>query len=648
MEPPSDNQGVIAADSLLLRQFVNWSIPVVALISAIGSVTVLWSPSWRFTAASLISLMFFGSLLRMRQALRDRNPRGASATLGVSMLLTSIFTAPLVPEALPVLATAPFSAVAVTLPYLGREALRRMVAFAWLANLLVVALALSAPAASELDLSPITIAAILVGGVTLPLVLLLQHHQHLTQLLERADSANSALQRYRTDLETQVQERTAELEEREARYRAISELTSDYVYSLRIERDGHVALEWITESFTRVTGHTIATLGSPAGWLALFHPDDRATATRHIEKALAGHSDVCELRFRTPRGDSGWLRLYARPLYESTGRTVVGVLGAGQDISEAKRATEELEQVLATANCLLWYAQVEEHGGALVWDLRVANELAAQQVLPLDIPAGGSYNDAWYPSKHPEDREMMDLRAEAALRAGTSSYSQEFRCRTRDGELRWLREDVRIERLGEGRWRLAGVCTDISIRKQAEEILLSQATRDPLTGLYNRRYMEESLERELHRAARQQKPLGVMLVDLDHFKRFNDLHGHLAGDELLRGLGAFLQQNIRANDIACRYGGEEFTLILPDSSLEDTRRRAEELREGVRALVVRYRQELLGGITLSIGVAAYPDHGTSGDELLHEADRALYRAKGAGRNRVAVALSPSERGSPAA
>lgn len=168
------------------------------------------------------------------------------------------------------------------------------------------------------------------------------------------------------------------------------------------------------------------------------------------------------------------------------------------------------------------------------------------------------------------------------------------------------------------------------------ETLQKQSIRDPLTGLYNRRYLEESLVREIHRAERKQQLVGVIMLDVDHFKRFNDTFGHEAGDTVLRELGLFLRQQIRASDIACRYGGEELTLILPEASLEDTIARAEQLREGVKHLQVQSRRQQLGAISISLGVACFPIHGNSGEAVIHAADAALYKAKAQGRDRVSV------------
>jgi len=169
------------------------------------------------------------------------------------------------------------------------------------------------------------------------------------------------------------------------------------------------------------------------------------------------------------------------------------------------------------------------------------------------------------------------------------------------------------------------------------ETLRSQSIRDPLTGLFNRRFMEESLELELRRAARNQRPLGMIMIDLDHFKYFNDNFGHEAGDLLLKELGALLKGNIRGEDIACRYGGEEFTLILPEGTGAVTRQRAEFFRDAIQRLDVHFRGLPLGKITASMGVAVFPDHGRSAKELIEAADKALYRSKSDGRDRVTLA-----------
>jgi diguanylate cyclase (GGDEF)-like protein len=163
-----------------------------------------------------------------------------------------------------------------------------------------------------------------------------------------------------------------------------------------------------------------------------------------------------------------------------------------------------------------------------------------------------------------------------------------------------------------------------------------QAVRDPLTGLYNRRYLEESLDREESRAKRSGRPVGVMMIDIDNFKRCNDTFGHAAGDEVLRSVSRYIQSLARAEDIFCRYGGEEFLLLMTNTSPEAMWERAEGLRQGVQKLRIQHDGRRIGPITLSAGVALFPHHGAHGGEVLEVADAALYRAKESGRNRVVV------------
>lgn len=185
---------------------------------------------------------------------------------------------------------------------------------------------------------------------------------------------------------------------------------------------------------------------------------------------------------------------------------------------------------------------------------------------------------------------------------------------------------------------------DITERKQAQDALLKseavlreQSVRDHLTGLFNRRYLEETLERELRRASRKRLSLGIIMLDVDHFKQFNDTCGHAAGDALLRGLGDMLRRNVREEDIACRYGGEEFMIILPDTSRDVTRARAELICEYARQFHLQFEGQTLKAVTLSLGVAVFPEDGSTSRAVMRAADDALYRAKREGRGRVVAA-----------
>jgi diguanylate cyclase (GGDEF)-like protein len=175
--------------------------------------------------------------------------------------------------------------------------------------------------------------------------------------------------------------------------------------------------------------------------------------------------------------------------------------------------------------------------------------------------------------------------------------------------------------------------------------LREQALRDPLTGLFNRRYMDETVAHELARARRNHYPLALVMVDVDHFKRVNDTFGHAGGDELLRRLGRLLRENCRGGDIACRYGGEEFMLLLPGLQEPALQERAEFWRCSVEALVTQYRSAAFQ-VTASLGVAVFPTHAQDLASLQRCADRALYAAKQAGRNRVVFATPLADDSGP--
>ena len=166
--------------------------------------------------------------------------------------------------------------------------------------------------------------------------------------------------------------------------------------------------------------------------------------------------------------------------------------------------------------------------------------------------------------------------------------------------------------------------------------LRQQAIHDPLTGLFNRRYLDETLPRELLMAQRRTAPLCIVMLDLDGFKQFNDSFGHGPGDSLLRDFGGVLRERLRKSDISCRYGGDEFVLVLPDSSIADTQQRVEQIRIYIKGLSIHSGEQVFGMLTLSAGIAQSPEHGTTASELLHAADEAMYAAKQAGRDRTVI------------
>ena len=167
-----------------------------------------------------------------------------------------------------------------------------------------------------------------------------------------------------------------------------------------------------------------------------------------------------------------------------------------------------------------------------------------------------------------------------------------------------------------------------------QEKLRFQSLRNPLTGLYNRRYLRNALKREIDRAYRKQQFVSVIMLDIDHFKRFNDVYGHSAGDLVLSTVGAYLLNQIRQYDIACRYGGEELVIVMPDASIEVTILRAEEIRAGIKKLELEHEGKKLESISVSIGISCFPDDSIDPEKLIRAADKALYKAKEQGRDCV--------------
>ena len=193
------------------------------------------------------------------------------------------------------------------------------------------------------------------------------------------------------------------------------------------------------------------------------------------------------------------------------------------------------------------------------------------------------------------------------------------------------RRDVMAENLRALNRRL-----EDKVRQRTEE-LHQQAIRDPLTGLFNRRYLDETLPREIHRALREQEPLALAMLDLDHFKNFNDQWGHEAGDAVLLGVAEALLDGLRASDIACRYGGEEMLVVMPGADANEAVERIGTIAAGVRNMGARVMGRDLPPVTFSAGVATLFEHGDSAEQLIRAADRALYMAKETGRDRVVVA-----------
>jgi diguanylate cyclase (GGDEF)-like protein/PAS domain S-box-containing protein len=435
---------------------------------------------------------------------------------------------------------------------------------------------------------------------------------------------------------------------------------------------------------TEMLGYTLKEI-KRLNYLDIIHADNKEESHSNLLQLRAGTiaNFRTEKRYICRDGTVCWGDTSVQALYNEQGH-IEAVLGIIADITDRKRAEEEQQ---------LWVARLEQ----LTRDISLINEMG--DFLQSCQTASEAYEIFAFVARnlfhhHSGTLYMLDetgtvlnevahwgdLSLEItrfvpddcwALRRGQPYMVSEshigLRCPHLDpsatppylcvplisqgesmGVLRIIAEPASLY-LSRERWKrlaimvadhLALALSNLQLRARLQD----QAIRDALTGLFNRRYMDETLKRELQRAERHNHSLGVIMLDIDHFKWFNDTYGHKAGDVLLHSLGTFLQTSTRGEDIVCRYGGEEFTLILPEATLEDTWRRAEQLRLEVKHLSVEHNTHLLGAITVSLGVAVYPNHGDTFDAVLQEADTALYQAKMSGRDRVMVAAVPKPHG----
>jgi diguanylate cyclase (GGDEF)-like protein/PAS domain S-box-containing protein len=428
-----------------------------------------------------------------------------------------------------------------------------------------------------------------------------------------------------------------------------------------------------------------------AAWIESVHPEDRERVTGVFMQCLTGSRTAMD--YRIVRLDGAVRFIYARsfPAYDAQGR-VSRVVGIAEDVTTRREEEAKLRKAYVLLDQALREAEQQASDSAQLAEFmdtlqscRTVDEAYAitGRILPTILTAPSGALCLTTPSKNLVEvvaswgDRLATERAFArddcwALRRGTihivSEDDSPLRCPhisspTLDGHVcvplvaqgetlgvlhfecapavinlaAGGTPEGRAKRLGQ---RGAAVGERISLalaNLRLRDVLRDQSIRDPLTGLFNFRYMEESLERELHRAARTSQPVTLLMIDIDHFKRFNDTFGHQAGDTLLRALGAFLRQGTRADDVACRYGGEEFALILSHANAEAAATRGQLLREGLTHLAVQHAGQVLGSVTVSIGVATFPDHGESAGALIKAADDALYRAKREGRDRLIVA-----------
>jgi diguanylate cyclase (GGDEF)-like protein/PAS domain S-box-containing protein len=463
----------------------------------------------------------------------------------------------------------------------------------------------------------------------------LQHHTgdwhwiHSTEVVFQRDTAG---------VPTHILGTAIDITERKQAEEAHRNLVQFSLQGLCILQEGRVV--FANPTMEMIHGYTMAELQamSAEDILALVHPDDRAEVQRRIQLCLTEHIPTHrhENRIVGKDGKIRWVEVFGI-LVDFWGCPALQL--AFIDITERKQMEEALRASQSHLQALFDNAAVgiieltpdgrwlDVNQRALQMLGYTQHELSQRTYLDIIHPAERAHSLSAFSSTGRDRKQPARTERRYLRKDGTTFWGDLSLAAIRD-------EHGNVT-------SIMGILVNITRRKEAEAALkqanaqlTQQVIHDPLTGLYNRRYLDETLPRELQRATRHGSSVGIIMLDIDHFKRFNDTYGHDGGDVLLRAVGTFLQTNIRGEDIACRYGGEEFTLVLPGASLADTQQRAEAIRAGVQTLVVEHAGQALSSITVSLGVAVFSDYRTTADMLIRAADQALYQAKRSGRNQV--------------
>lgn len=429
----------------------------------------------------------------------------------------------------------------------------------------------------------------------------------------------------------------------ENRFRMLAEHARDIVFRCRYQLFCYV--EYISPSVRTILGYLPEECYADPNFASrVLHPESQAEYDRILRSLPTLTDDPICLCYVARDGRTVWLETYMQVTTDAEGHPSI-IDGIARDVTERKQAEialqrqqQFLRQVIDTTPAIIC---ARDRAGRFT----LVNQTLAD-MYGTTVEALVGKTDA---EMRLDASEVAQIRHQDqhVLDTGTDLVIPERRIIDAYGQTRYISIIKRPLYMNGVADQVLVVATDITLRKLAEEQLRSlnerlqqHAIRDALTGLYNRRYLNETLPRELQYAERHRQSIGVLMLDIDHFKYVNDTYGHDAGDALLRAIGTFLQQNIRGADIACRYGGEEFTLVLVGATLYDTWQRAEDIRMGVKALVIEPQCYALAAITVSVGVAVFPDHSSTAEGLLKVADRALYQAKHSGRDRVVVATPP--------
>ncbi len=422
----------------------------------------------------------------------------------------------------------------------------------------------------------------------------------------------------------------------EERYRLVARAINEAIWDADVER-GEVIWNDTTATLFRYRPEEVERTGE--WWRTRIHPEDRERVLAKVRSVFDAGEDQWSHEYRFRRGDGTYVHVLDRGyvLRDQAGKPV-RYLGAMQDLTERKRAeasvaeSEARYRLLAeNATDMIVQADLDTTRRYVSPACRELLGYAPEELVgtrPLD-------------AVHPEDLEHYRAILESFTRGHTEQAVSRQRYRRKDGSFVWTEATFRLIRDGAGQpTGYVAAVRDISERRQLEEQLRELARTDALTGLFNRRAFEERLEEEWRRALRTGSAFGLLTLDVDFFKQFNDHFGHGAGDACLREVAELLRQDRRATDFAARTGGEEFALLLPETELAGALVVAEGIRARLEAAGIVHPNSPHGVVTASIGVAAFrPQVTESVADLLGASDQAMYEAKRAGRNRVVSAAA---------
>jgi diguanylate cyclase (GGDEF)-like protein/PAS domain S-box-containing protein len=412
-------------------------------------------------------------------------------------------------------------------------------------------------------------------------------------------------------------------------FRHVMDLTPAITYKIDLDSKGTVS--FITSSVERLLGYASEEIvGIDEWWLDHIHPEDSALYRDRIANYRHADANVIiesEYRFKAQDGQYVWLADRARVVHSNLDSHLHYLIGSVVNITELVYLSKRLDTLAEVSPGVIF--QFERRPDGIICFPYASKQLETMfGISPSDAMHDGT---SVFAAIHPDDVEQVDL---AVLHAEKhlSPWECEFRV-GRGDNIRWIYGHSIPVKKHDGKYVWAGLLIDISEKKQLEIKLKKESTTDPLTGVFNRRYFMQRLGDEIRKVSIDRRSLSVLAIDFDHFKKINDRYGHDAGDQVLKEVTAKLEHHIRKTDILARMGGEEFSIILPNTDYGEAKTIAEKLRSVVAQDAISHEHDLIP-ITITIGVSATDNGYTDESGLLRRADRALYFGKESGRNRV--------------